>query len=269
MKRIAITGGIGCGKTTITNDLEIQSSSLAPLPFKSIRFIDADMIAHYLMKRHSEAGVFEKLAQRFPSAVGDEEINRHVLGSIVFATPNSPDLQALNEIIHPAVISEINKWLHHFEQEDKAEFGVVAIPLLHEVAERYPSALKFDATICVACSRQTQIRRLTENRKMSEAQAIAMIDAQFPIERKMSLSDFVIWNENGNAWCQQAQAIFDHIFGTEDHLLTELATALKWCLHKEPSPCRCVDFATPPHICTAHRAIKKIEALLQGVSVKS
>lgn len=39
-----------------------------------------------------------------------------------------------------------------------------------------------------------------------------------------------------------------------------LMEALKWALGKEPSPCRCMDFAAPPHVCTAHRAIEAYNA---------
>ena len=43
-----------------------------------------------------------------------------------------------------------------------------------------------------------------------------------------------------------------------DQLRAEVAAlrdALQWCLEKEPSPCRCVGFASPPHVCVAHRAL--------------
>lgn len=44
----------------------------------------------------------------------------------------------------------------------------------------------------------------------------------------------------------------------KDALIAELREALKWTLSKEPSPCRCLDFATPPHVCIAHKALAKL-----------
>lgn len=41
----------------------------------------------------------------------------------------------------------------------------------------------------------------------------------------------------------------------QDDATAELVAALEWALDKEPSPCRCISFATPPHVCAAHRAI--------------
>lgn len=38
-------------------------------------------------------------------------------------------------------------------------------------------------------------------------------------------------------------------------LIDQLVRALEWALAKEPSPCRCFDFATPPHVCVAHMAL--------------
>ncbi len=35
----------------------------------------------------------------------------------------------------------------------------------------------------------------------------------------------------------------------------KLVQALEWAMDKEPSPCRCMDFATPPHVCRAHKAL--------------
>ena len=66
--------------------------------------------------------------------------------------------------------------------------GVVVIPLLFETN----SQDEFDATICVACSAGTQMKRLNE-RGWSREESNRRIGAQLPIERKMHLSEYVLW----------------------------------------------------------------------------
>ena len=41
----------------------------------------------------------------------------------------------------------------------------------------------------------------------------------------------------------------------QDDATHELIAALQWAMAKEPSPCRCMDFTTPPHVCVAHKAL--------------
>ncbi len=51
---------------------------------------------------------------------------------------------------------------------------------------------------------------------------------------------------------------------TDAGVIAELVDALKWALEKEPSPCRCLPLATPPHVCVAHKALLSAEKLLQA-----
>jgi dephospho-CoA kinase len=67
---------------------------------------------------------------------------------------------------------------------------VVEVPLLFEKAlENW-----FDFTVCVACARQQQLVRL-EQRGLPRGLAGQRIATQLPLERKIELSDFVLWNE--------------------------------------------------------------------------
>lgn len=47
---------------------------------------------------------------------------------------------------------------------------------------------------------------------------------------------------------------------TSHAVAEQLAEALEWALDKEPSPCRCVSFSIPPHVCTGHRALTTYRA---------
>ena len=68
--------------------------------------------------------------------------------------------------------------------------AAVVIPLLYETN----AAAAFDFVLCTACSLPSQRPRLLA-RGWSENELNQRISAQFPIEKKMQLSDFVIWTE--------------------------------------------------------------------------
>ena len=96
----------------------------------------------------------------------------------------------LENILHPRIRAfawrrQIDQW--RSEGRDRA---VVIIPLLHET----DAAAHFDMVICVACSAATQRRRL-EARGWSAEQIQQRLDAQWPAEKKVELSDRVVWTE--------------------------------------------------------------------------
>jgi dephospho-CoA kinase len=65
------------------------------------------------------------------------------------------------------------------------------IPLLYETkAEKH-----FDSIIVTACSRQSQIQRLTAGRNLPLDMAAQIIDAQMPLEEKMRRADWVVWTD--------------------------------------------------------------------------
>ena len=72
--------------------------------------------------------------------------------------------------------------------------AVVVIPLLFETNV----AAHFDATVCVACSAVTQRERLLA-RGWTAEQIEQRLQAQWPVEKKMSLVDFVVWTEGALA----------------------------------------------------------------------
>ncbi len=74
--------------------------------------------------------------------------------------------------------------------------------------------------------------------------------------------------------CRRRTGCEDVIPGTNDlgaiidSSRADLVEALKWAMDKEPSPCRCIPFATPPHVCVGHRAILDSENASGQVTAK-
>lgn len=182
---LAVTGGIACGKSTVTNALT------AALSAKSF---NADGWVHHLLK-HDEL-VIRKIIQQFPAASQDGLISRPVLRNIIFENQSKRVL--LESILHPRVLQEMREQKTLARAEKRC--FIAEIPLLFEVGV----ANEFDIVILVGCTPSTQKKRLHELRGFT-AQAIEeILQAQWPIEKKIILSDKVLWND-GSLDSLQAQ----------------------------------------------------------------
>lgn len=159
MKRIALTGGIACGKSLVAaylNELGVET-------------LDADDIVHEVL----------------PS----EERQR--LAKIVFANPSAR--KELESQIHPLVRARFEAW---FASPPKYETAirVAVIPLLYETGW----AKEYDFVCCVASEPETQIARMMAKRGYSREEAEARMRAQMPIAEKAALADYTLYN-NGSA----------------------------------------------------------------------
>lgn len=179
MKLFGLTGGIGMGKSATANLLAERG---APV-------IDTDQLAREIVEPGQPA--LEEISQAFGSSVidSDGKLCRGALAQIVFSDPAAR--QKLESITHPRIRALWGKQVEGWREQNIAA-GCVVIPLLFETG----AESAFDATLCVACSRETQLKRL-KARGWTEDQINRRIAAQFPIEKKIVLAKFVLWNEAG------------------------------------------------------------------------
>ena len=177
MVRIAVTGGIACGKSRVA--LYLQARGIA--------VCDADTIAH----RALDCGgvVYQNVVRAFGSEILDDEgnIDRRKLGEVVFRDPDR--LVDLNKFVHPVVKAEIERWLSAQLCEEQA-MAVVVVPLLFEA----DMAHGWDAVVCVGCSPDVQRDRLMA-RGFDDDECRQRVAAQMPLSEKMKRSDFEIWND--------------------------------------------------------------------------
>lgn len=176
---IGLTGNIATGKSTV----------LAYLRQKGAYTIDADKLAHQAMQPGGSA--YPAIVDAFGSGIitNDGTIDRAALGRIVFADPAA--LQQLEEIVHPAVFVLAQNEL---AQTNASVIVVEAIKLLES---------KRLLTLCkevwvVTADREVQMRRLVQERGMSEVEARQRIAAQSPQTQKVKQATRVIVN-NGSA----------------------------------------------------------------------
>jgi dephospho-CoA kinase len=179
MKLLGLTGGIGMGK----------SASETLLRQRGVPVIDTDLIARQLVEPGAPA--LAEIKKIFsPAVVGpDGKLLRRELASRVFGDPAAR--QRLEAILHPR-IREIWKSQVALWRSENQPLAVVVIPLLFET----DAQSEFDATLCIACSLSTQRQRLLA-RGWSLAQINQRLQAQWPIEKKIAQSDYVVWNEAG------------------------------------------------------------------------
>lgn len=177
--RIAVTGGIACGKSLFSSLLERLGAAV----------LDADEVAHGL-ERPGGAAV-PALAARFGNGVlgPDGGISRPALARRVFSDPGA--LAALDAILHPLIKERVEQWIRTPGPGLKA----AAIPLLFEAGWDK----EWDVIVCVASSETAQLDRLTRLRGHTEEEARRRIAAQMPIKEKAARSHVVVWNEAGKA----------------------------------------------------------------------
>jgi dephospho-CoA kinase len=175
MKKIALTGGIACGKSL--TGVFIQD--------EGIPVCDADDVARDVMSPGHP--VTAAILREFGSAIEGPggEIDRVRLAEIVFSDPAR--LAVLNGLVHPAVREAIVGWLAGLPAA--VPVAVVIIPLLFEARME----AGWDGIITVSSPQALQWRRLLE-RGLTEEDANRRLAAQWPQAGKMERADWVIFN---------------------------------------------------------------------------
>ena len=173
--RIGLTGNIACGKSTVGRLLVERGAE----------YVDADRLVHALM----EPGTPENAAivARFGPTVrgSDGRIDRRALGALVWTDPAA--LSDLEAILHPAVRAVVRRRL---ETTTAPVIVVDAIKLIEGGLSR-----EMDAVWVVTCPRAAQVRRLIETRGLTDAEALARIEAQSSQEEKVRHATVVIHND--------------------------------------------------------------------------
>ncbi len=180
MRKIGLTGGIACGKSTVA----------AMLYRRGALVISADEAARKVVEP-GEPG-WEYIVNWLGKGILTQEgkIDRQKLGSLVF---NDENLRhKLNEIIHPLVADFMCRESARLASNYPDKIQVIDIPLLFEAGrENY-----YDLIIVVASDEEIQERRLMQRDGLSKEEARKRIQSQFPLEHKIKSADFVIYNND-------------------------------------------------------------------------
>jgi dephospho-CoA kinase len=180
MLLFGLTGGIASGKSAVAKIIEARS----------IPVIDADKVAREVVEPGTDG--YAAIVAAFGDAIlaADGAIDRKALGALVFADEGAR--KRLNAIIHPRIAMR--------SQERAAEIAATGAPLAcYEAALLVENGLAeaFRPLVVVATSLPTQVERLVARDGFSKVDALARIQAQFPLAEKVAMADYVIENEDG------------------------------------------------------------------------
>ncbi len=210
LQPVGLTGGIACGKSTVSKLLKVASASNKKDAFA---IVDVDAIAHDILvpgKLKAEDCAYHKVLSTFKgddilekpedkNKSGNLEllapIDRRKLGDIIFS--DNIKRRKLNAITHPLISKVMIKQIigENFMPTSNATSTVaVDIPLLFEVGLKMK--LLFAIKVVVACTPEVQLKRLMErNPDLSKEQCQKRIESQIPVSEKVKMADIVIWND--------------------------------------------------------------------------
>jgi dephospho-CoA kinase len=174
MLAVALTGGIGSGKSAVSRHLETLG----------VPVIDADLLARQMVEPGSSA------LQEIQTAFGDEVLdqtgglNRQALRDIIFEHPDQRS--RLEAILHPRIRQAMLEWL----AQQKAPYAVLVVPLLFETGQNHLA----DRVLVVDCEPRQQIHRVRERDGLSLARIEQILEAQMDRQTRLQGADDIIEN---------------------------------------------------------------------------
>jgi len=185
MLKIGLTGGIGCGKSTIARLFQHYNTPI----------IDADIIAHQLVEPGQYA--LSLIQQKFGKSIikSDDTLNRDKLAKLIFSDADKK--KQLEEILHPLVYQQMQS---EFEKQTSA-YSILCIPLLMET-----NRTDFvNRILVVDCPMDSQISRVNHRDQLSRGRILCIINSQVSRKYRLSHADDII--DNSNSASQLAEQV--------------------------------------------------------------
>jgi dephospho-CoA kinase len=182
--RIGVTGGIGSGKSAVTQMLEQRG----------IEVVDADVIARLVVERGSQA--LSSIAEHFGSTIlrPDGTLDRAALRAIIFK--DEAERQWLENLLHPLIRAETIGQL----EASTSPYSVLSSPLLLETSQD----MLVDKVLLVDTSEALQIER-TQQRDSIDADAVgAIIASQWSRAKRQAKADYIINNDGSFSELEEA-----------------------------------------------------------------
>ena len=197
MLKVGLTGGIGSGKTAVSDLFEKAG---APV-------IDTDIIARQLVD--DNPAVLTEIVETFGKDIlgAGGELDRKKLAAIVFNDTDKK--QVLENILHPRIRSEVLRQVQALsDTQSPAPYVIIVVPLLFETG--FDDIV--DITVAIIAEREIRIQRIQkrDNRTLDEIQAI--IDTQTDDETRKKMADEIIENNNDFNQLEQVITLLDNKF---------------------------------------------------------
>ncbi|HTN95267.1 MAG TPA: dephospho-CoA kinase [Gallionella sp.] len=176
---IGLTGGIGCGKSTVAGLFAGHGAGI----------IDTDTIAHWLTQSHGDA--IASISKTFGDdyIMDDGALDRSKMRRLIFSNPAAK--QRLESILHPLILEQATAELQLLRTKP---YVVIVVPLL---AEGSAFCQLVQRVLVVDCDEKVQISRVIGRSNMSEAEVRDIIAQQSTRKERLQMADDVIHNDAG------------------------------------------------------------------------
>lgn len=173
---IGLTGGIGCGKSTVSQLFEEFN----------VPVVDADIIAHSIVQTGQPA--LAQLKNNFGKDVllPSGALNRAYLRELVFNNPAKKE--ALENILHPIIYKTMHQQLEQFD----SPYGILSIPLLFETKHEH----NVDRVLVIDCLEKTQQSRVKARDQLNDTMIKSIMASQCSRQFRLLHADDVINNDN-------------------------------------------------------------------------
>ena len=174
-----ITGGMGAGKTEVTNMLKA----------KGFKVLDADAISREVMEKDSP--LLRLLVKDFGIEIINEDgtLNRRKLGDVAFVDKDKT--RRLNELVQTAILVRAIERVNQYKLKNSEEILFFDVPLLFEAGwDTYVNKV-----ILVTAPAEIRVERIKERDGLSEDEILTRINLQMPEDEKKKRADYVIEND--------------------------------------------------------------------------
>ncbi len=172
MFKVGLTGGIGCGKTTVSKHFTGMN----------VPVIDADDIAHWLVEIGQPALLEIGKAFGDKTLNPDGSLNRQYLRELVFSDPHQK--QKLEAILHPLIFAAIQEKIDRLD----SPYCIISIPLLFETHRTH----FVDRILVIDCPIELQIERVKSRDSLDDLRIQSIIGSQVNREYRLKHADDVI-----------------------------------------------------------------------------
>lgn len=188
---VALTGGIGCGKTTVLNEFRRLG---APC------FVADEVAGGY----YTDPAFLSQIEALFGPSVlhPDGSADKRAIASIVFNDADA--LTRLNALVHPRVWEDFRRFVQEHIEDPYVIFESA-------IAYEYGFDRLVDRVICVYLEKEERLRRLELRDHATRQQLLDRMRNQLPAEEKMRRADYVILNYEGNPRARQVLHIHEQL----------------------------------------------------------
>jgi dephospho-CoA kinase len=175
MIKVAVTGGIGSGKSVVCKIFEKIGIPVFNADFEAKKLINTSRTIH------------DKLVSLFGAAIyqSNGDIHRKKMADLIFN--DNFALQKVNEIVHPEVRKRFIEW----GKEQNSPYIIQEAAIIFESKQTQ----SFDKIITVTAPLELKIERVIKRDQVSKEEVYKRMQSQLPDEIKIAKSDFVIMND--------------------------------------------------------------------------